>query len=401
MFLKNLHHPAGHHSPRIAGFDRARGVALCIMLLLNVKGIFCHDMAGSGWLINWVEFLDRRAAVILVMVSGAGVSLFLGRKAGNKGWKITGENESVLVKRSIFLLSAGYLLTSVWSGDILHFYAIFFFSGIFFSRFSGRQLLLSGLCIWLISVVRQTHSFSIYLEEIPQGGYISLLQDVLFTGYFPFFPWACFFIAGMQIGRFKLHERKSYNFMMVLGLMLAAVSELMAFAVSKAVEHLYAFPGYAVSVLQFAQAWTVMDLTIPTPLSVVSGLGTGMCAIGVCFIVSDRWRTGGNDFLTVMGRTSLTLYLLHIICISLVVWGLRIKQINNGALALSIIIVFAAVYYLTMGRWLQRFQKGPFELLLRHFSDSRQQRTSTLSAHRDPPAAEKIWIVTESATPQK
>lgn len=53
---------------RLPGYDLIRGFAVILMLFINFSDIFFAKSPG---------LLDRRAAVILVMVSGAGLSLMV------------------------------------------------------------------------------------------------------------------------------------------------------------------------------------------------------------------------------------------------------------------------------------------------------------------------------------
>ena len=62
-------------SNRIIGYDLARGLAILIMVVINFKVMLSVNDTFPGWLSSAVDFMDRRAAVMLVMIAGAGISL--------------------------------------------------------------------------------------------------------------------------------------------------------------------------------------------------------------------------------------------------------------------------------------------------------------------------------------
>ena len=132
--MHQLSQAAGYQ--RIAGYDLARGIAVFVMLFINFREVFALQDVSWPWLSDAIALFNRRAAVVLVMVSGAGVSLIF-RNMGAKSRRI-------LLDRAVFLFLAGGLLSRIWSADILHFLRGVYLCRSFFCLFippetSGRH----------------------------------------------------------------------------------------------------------------------------------------------------------------------------------------------------------------------------------------------------------------------
>lgn len=61
---------------RIIGYDIARGIAIFLMLIITFKGALSLQEVNPNWISEVIEYLDRRAAVALFIVSGIGLTLF-------------------------------------------------------------------------------------------------------------------------------------------------------------------------------------------------------------------------------------------------------------------------------------------------------------------------------------
>lgn len=356
--------PSGiFQSSRIPGYDLAKGIALCAMLFINFKCVFCYQKLTFGWLMNWVDFLDRRAAVVLVMASGAGVSLMACRSKSVRQWKIDAESRMILLKRAAFLACAGYLLSFLWAGDILHFYAAFMLAGIFLTRLTDFNLFAAVFISWLIGFLRFFDGISDIFEEPDKGFIIEQLQDIFFTGYFPFFPWIVFFAVGIWIGRHLTDSAGFRNRIMAAGIFMLAASECIAIFAMQAAEHIDHF-----TLRCFLSALLESNLVETTPLSAISGVGTGMSVIAFGSWLSEKQFHRLNSFLIILGRTSLSLYLFHISFILTLFYFFNIKQIHNGIIALGANLGFAIVYVTAIKSWLKSHRKGPFEGLIRKVS---------------------------------
>ncbi|HCY85561.1 MAG TPA: hypothetical protein DHV36_10540 [Desulfobacteraceae bacterium] len=325
---------------RISGYDLARGMAVLLMVVLNFKGVLAKTDAGPVWLSGLLELLDRRAAAALVMISGAGVTLFFRQRAHRR------TAGTALVNRSLFLCVCGLALTRIWSGDILHFYGVFIFLGILLAGRSGVFLAGFGLLAWSVSWLMILPVFEVLEAGFDHAG-IDFLVDLFFTGYFPIFPWAAYFAAGMGLGRLDLRQAKLRQMLWILGVVLATVA--------------------VGSRLFGSLGWNEINLALSTPMSVVSGLGTGLCLIMAGADIALKTRGRLVRLVEAAGRTSLSFYIFHILVIhGLVRFGEKGLPWVTGA-GICLFFLYAAWAH----RWTRRYGRGPLEAVMRRFTPVR------------------------------
>ncbi|WP_022665397.1 heparan-alpha-glucosaminide N-acetyltransferase domain-containing protein [Desulfospira joergensenii] len=363
---------ASRSGNRITGYDIARGTAVLIMLMINFNGTLSLGGAGPEWLLELMDFLNRRAAVILVMVSGIGLSLFLGPSALEKG-DLRTTRRRTLMDRAAFLFICGYLLTLIWSGDILHFYAVFIFTGIFLSSRSRRFLILTAMIIWLAGFIQFFEIFDLLRTENQAGFFAAQVTDIFFSGYYPFFPWAAIFILGMLLGRQDFSDKRKRQKMAAAGAVLFVSSELasrglenLSLAVSGAAGQ---YPGWAGKIIFLLGDLSSMDLSQPTPFSVISGVGFAVLVIMAGLSLPLRPRTGITSALVISGRSSLTLYIGHILFLVALVQVFKGTQ--NLIPLISGSVLFFIIYVRIMSAWLKTHGNGPLETLMRSFSPGR------------------------------
>ena len=332
---------------RVPGYDLARGVAVLVMVVLNVTGVLASSGAHTGWLDLALGFLDRRAAAALMMISGAGISLY-----ARAAW--TAERQRALIRRGIFLVMAGLLLSLIWSGDILHVYGVLICLGALGALKSTRVLTGFGLVCFALGGLRWTPLF----DALEEGGSWMWegAADLLFTGYFPLFPWAALFTAGMLLGRLNLGSGTLRAWLW--GAALAAF-----------------FLGEGTALIMPAD-WARTDLALPTLTGMVSGMGTGLgLVLGAMEIAGRPYGDKGRDraqgrmarHVAAVGRTSLSFYILHILfLVGLVPLAGREGVADLWALSGAAILFYAAYARLAVV-WLDRAGRGPFEMAMRRF----------------------------------
>lgn len=354
----------GRRAKRIQGYDLARGVAILAMVLIDFKGFFCTNETFPEWLYAVFEYMDRRAAAALVIISGAGLTLMVRRTGIVKGW-------NTLFKRAIFLMLCGMLVFRIWQADILHFYGFFILIGLAMARFSSPGLLTGAAVFWMISFLGRCDHICRYLESFTAGSIPDLLANLCFTGFYPIFPWAALYILGMWLGRQDFKSR--HVTITLLG------SGFLAVLVSECVGHF--IPGLALKTILAHGApddtaayffillskLTVIDLALPSPVSIISGAGTGLCLISLSFLYTAGQNQRPPQYLLIAGKNTLSLYVLHILFIK------GVEHIPGMGDDYSVLwctagaILFIAVYTLFMRLWLKKFSMGPLEGAMRYF----------------------------------
>lgn len=104
---------------RLLGYDVARAIAICGMILINFPIYLASLESEAGHPLAWVANLHfGRAAALFVTLAGAGVAL-MARGADRAAVRRT------LFLRASFLFVLGNLLILAWRIDILHFYAFY------------------------------------------------------------------------------------------------------------------------------------------------------------------------------------------------------------------------------------------------------------------------------------
>lgn len=324
------------HMDRIIGYDLARGIAILAMVIINTKAVFSSDGTLPLWLCRGIELMDRRAAVVLVMLAGAGISLLLGKNS------IAGKR--VLINRAVFLFLTGSLLSSVWVADILHFYGVFILMGAFSFRLAHRTLLALAGLFWIGGVLAQLEPALFFLEELEPDSTAGYLADLLFCGFYPVFPWAAFFWVGMWLGRRDKWDPKFILAMMAAGSLILVLLTLLSIFV-----------------------YIDIDLNIPTPWSIPSGLGTGLCVIALSMYWTAFPERPWVAYLSKAGRNTLSLYVIHILFMRAV--GLISGQPDEYGITVSVggAIVFFIIYMGLMECWLSRHARGPLETVMRRF----------------------------------
>lgn len=355
---------SGRRAKRIQGYDLARGVAVFAMVIIDFKAFFCIDETFPEWLYTLIEYMDRRAAVTLVMIAGAGMTL-MSRKAG------LAKSRNTLFKRAVFLMLCGILLFRIWPADILHFYGFFILTGPAMAQLSGAGLLAGAAVFWLVSFLGLSDSVCGYLENLTAGSLSNQLADLFFTGYYPVFPWAALYLFGMWLGRQDLKNRHVTITLLGSGLLAAVLSECAGYFIpGMAVKTILAHGASdetAAYIFILLSKLTVMDLTLPSPISIISGAGTGLCVIMLSFLCVTGLKQGPPQYFLIAGKNTLSLYVLHILFIKGVENVPGIGEDYPVLWCTAGAILFIAAYTLLMHQWLKKFTMGPLEGAMRYF----------------------------------
>jgi len=366
---------------RIQGYDLARGLAIFAMVLIDFKAFFCIDETFPEWLYALLEYMDRRAAVILVMLAGAGMSL-MSRRAG------MAKSRNSFFKRAVFLMLCGMLLSSIWPADILHFYGFFIVTGVAMAQLSSPGLLAGAAVFWLVSFLGLSDSVCGYLESLSAGSLPSRFADLFFTGYYPVFPWAALYLLGMWVGRQDLKNRHVTIMLLGSGLLTAVLSECAGhFIPGIALKTMLTYGvsnETAAHIFILLSKLTVIDLALPSPVSILSGAGTGLCIIMLSFLYAAGLKHGPPQYFLIAGKNTLSLYVLHILFIK------GIEKLPGMGEDYPVLwctagaILFIAAYMLLIRLWLKKFTIGPFEGAMRYFPFVKIPRI--MKAHPDPSA---------------
>jgi uncharacterized membrane protein YeiB len=342
-------------SERLIGLDIARYLAFVGMVLVNFDIVMSHGVqSNEGFFNEFIGQLQGRASATFVVLAGIGLGL--------SSFKKESQTVNTIVKRSIFLLILGLLNMTIFEGDILHYYAFYFLFGVFLLPFGNRALIL------VISILNLVF-FSMMLfidyesgwnfEELTYSGFWTIAgftRNLFFNGFHPVFPWLGFFLLGMLMSRVLLKKRQVQIKMISWGLIAIIFSEIMSFIIS----------GYVIPADSELQFLFMTDSMPPMPLYFLAASGSALLIIGLCLLVSEKFKESKiYSLIAPAGTQTLTLYVLHIIVglgfIDAI--GFTGTQTSSQAFVAAIIFcILGTIFAFTWSKW---FRRGIFESLMR------------------------------------
>ncbi|GAB0168396.1 heparan-alpha-glucosaminide N-acetyltransferase domain-containing protein [Lysinibacillus sp. CTST325] len=354
-------------SKRMEGLDFARALAMFGMLIVNFKIIMGAAGRGPDWLIWFTGLFEGRASAAFVALAGIGVALMT-RKARNGGDLSTiKENKVKLWKRSAFLFILGLLLyVADWTGDILHYYGVYMLIASFLIVASTKlMIIISSLFLITTQVLQVTlnylkgwHPKQPFMEYLDFWTIEGFIRNLLFNGYHPVFPWICFFLLGMILGRFDLSKKAVRNKMLFISIILLITIEVL----SKILMRL------SLAVLDVNSA-EVLFQTGPIPPNIFYMLSNAASAIIVIvasiYIVENFPRHWLTKSLIQTGQLTLTHYVSHVfIGVSILT---LFNRLENQTLAFSLVftLLFFVASILFSVLWSRKFKRGPIEWVMR------------------------------------
>jgi uncharacterized membrane protein YeiB len=364
----DLSSPALSLKTRIIGYDLARAVALLGMLLVNFSVLPGTCGAEPNWLDYVIEMIKGRAAATFVVLAGVGLSLLSKNVYLSKDRAAINVKRLTLFKRSLFLLVIGlfnFALSPI--SDILHFYAIYIAIGACLLTVSNRSLAALALAtitarplIMIDFDFFQNCGFNT-VAYAGIGNLLGIVGHFLFNGCFPVIPWMAFVMVGMWIGRRDLSDHYLRKKILLIGIGAVALSE----SVSRVFIHV---SSWAQLDLKGLLPWFETAAGDPTPLFMLSAIGTALVVICCIMILADRYgNTSWTSPFISAGQTTLSLYVAHII------FGtLFLKAIETFDMELFFFPLWGTIVFYTGGLvfsyyWARRFRRGPLELLMRSF----------------------------------
>ncbi|WP_233005223.1 DUF418 domain-containing protein [Exiguobacterium aurantiacum] len=366
---------------RIVLYDIIRGFALCGIFLVNIP-----SMLGSDWMFGRPDyygsdlvvrtlfdlFIQTKFYTIFSLLFGIGFSIFLERSYAR------GDSVGRYIRRIAILFLFGLVHLAIWSGDILHTYAMWGLLLPLFYGLSNRAILTWAWSLLIGSFFLFYVTFS--LTEWANGGafyegdpfpsaynmgfgdwfdyrlnveIFSAISNSLLVGIEIF----SLFLFGLYIGR----ERK---------LLTWSIRGLTRTAIICAVT---ALPFFAV-ILWHHYGGGYIYYWINLTAVLISGklLATAYVCL---FTIAVR---NGRAFrpLQALGRMALTNYLTHTLVVALPVIALGYYgrlSLTEG-LFLSIAILIAQAFFSMW--WLKSHRYGPFEKLWRIGTYGRQKQAS-------------------------
>jgi uncharacterized protein len=390
---------------RIANLDVLRGVALCGILLMNIRTMSMPEPAyffpytwgdmtgvnGAVWYLT--ELLASSKFITLFsLLFGAGIVL-MNDKARAAGRGFAGLHYRRMFYLLLIGMVHGYL---IWEGDILASYAVCGGWAFLFRNRRPRTLIISGVVAlligtailigsWLSSpswpeevraawVTGLNPSYEAQLEQVEQmtGGFADQMEHrfgstlSMQTSTLPFYMiWRAGGTMLLGMALFKLGwlsgraRRRTYRIMVAVALLVGIPLTWYGIARQDAI-------GWEPLQTFFAAALWGYWASFATALG---WLGLVMLWCGSTFALDLRRRFAA------LGRMALTNYLLQSVIGSLIFYGYGLALFGRvphvGQLAICVGVWAVQLWW--SPRWLARFRFGPVEWLWRSLSYRKRQ----------------------------
>jgi uncharacterized protein len=385
---------------RILLLDVIRGVALLGILIMNMPGFNQSMWAGTDGTHAFPRWYDRTAETVRdVLFSGKFNSMFSMLFA--VGFTIQLERlrsrdpqhaVTIYLRRIGWLLVFGLLHACVlWTGDILHMYALFGLALLALSRLPDRALIgLMIVCVLFPPIGGAIHAATMTSAQVQ--ALVATSQAMQAAGNVAYGS-AGFFASVRQNVHEMIFEYSApaVRYWMVGGYVQILTTMLLGLWLGRARffqrthEHLpkirrlqwYALGvGIGSGVVFGAWAALVKNPIAPTPWQVLASTAYVICRLAImAFYVatliravhSTRWQRSLQPIATV-GRMALSNYLLQtLIAIALFrSWGLGLWDRVGPLASLVLAVGIYALIQVPLSRfWLARFKMGPMEHLWR------------------------------------
>ncbi len=341
-------------SGRIAGLDAARGIAVLFMMQqhigawlwsepwISLSRIFREHPVMMSF--NWLGHL---AAPLFVTLAGAG-TVFLRQRHGS--------SDTLLIKRGAVTLLAGCLLNllsphwfSPLSWYVLHLIGFSLALSPLLARTPSAILLPFSAALFVLAAVMQTILNTplllddAFMNSADRTGGVARL---MFTeGHFPVLPWLALFINGIVAGR--CIAAKKTRALLVMAACSAGAGLLLAALYRQG----HAFATYGPCYRLFV---ILPYFYPPLPACMLLLSGAALAIIAGLHRIDQTRHFASSNAIVCLGRSSLTLLLLHIVVFNELSRPLGIyKAFSLPATACLLLSVLALFTFLSA--WWQRY----------------------------------------------
>jgi uncharacterized protein len=355
---------------RIIGFDLARAYAIFGMYIVNFNTVFGshHNSSLMG---KFLSMFSGNSSSIFVILAGMGIALMTNRE--NYSSEEKKKLITLISKRSLFLFAIGILLCTWWPADILHYYGGYMHIAIFLLFIEKRYYLWISVLIivifhLLLFVIPYESGWNFEtLEYKDFWTFSGFLRNTLYNGWNSIFPWAAYFLVGMYLGRINLEDVNMQKKIFLIGFLVFSTVTLLQLVsveifISKDVLF-YINADYLPPFLPFMLSTTGFGFML---ISFFMFMGNKVADIK---LAQDIAKTG---------QMTLTHYISHLtigMIIFAIVTNKQFSETVSNQLPTNPFLIFAFssfyffISFLFTKFWLQRFKFGPFESLMRKFSN--------------------------------
>ena len=336
---------------RIVGLDVARCLALLGMVAVHVLPA---DTAAY-------HLAHGRASALFAVLLGVTLAILSRGQAASAG----------IAVRALLIAVLGLALGELDSGlaVILTYYGLLLLLGLPFVRLKVRGLLVLAGC-WVVVMPVASHLLRPHLPErsfaVPSFESLAepwqLLSELTFTGYYPMVPWLAYLLVGLTVGRMDLASRAVQAGLAGAGLALAVVVTAVSHALARPVD-LRVGEGGLHGTTPTGGHWQWLLVDSPhsaTPFDLGQTIGSALVVIGGCLLLVGLTRGIAQRAVAVVfgaGTMTLTLYSLHVLLRTDLLWPPDEGTVGNYALH-ALVLLWIGAIFVALDR------RGPLEQLV-------------------------------------
>lgn len=357
--------PPARSSERILGYDLARAMAICGMILVHFGLVMGGEKPSPGWAAFVLRVLDGRPAALFVILAGVGITLRSSRASDDAA---AASPRRVLVRRGLLLLVVGFINLTIWPGDILRVYGVSLILAAFLLRASGRALLLLAAGFELafiglfVCIDYERHwdwaTMTYHGLWTPAG----VVRNLFYDGFRSVFPWTGLLLFGMWLGRHDVTSRITRRRMLAWGLGVAVVAE------GTSVLLIRVWRAHPVGGVDEAaiRALVGTESMPPLPLFLLAAGGTAVAVLALCLSVTQRSPAAlPVRALVATGQMAFTWYVAHILLGLGLVVAMGWDKADSTPVGLGAGLAFFTIAVAVSLLWKRHARHGPLEAMMR------------------------------------
>lgn len=388
-------HMSASASPRLAGVDAARGLALFGMMAVHLLPEAGSDSEPA---LPWLLFAGK-AAALFALLAGATLAFSARTALAKRGSALTAVRWAVAARAGLICaLGLAIAYVDMPAFIILAYYGAMFALAVPFLGVSTRTLLIAAAVFALLGPVLM----QVLRDSLPAPGFDPtfttvltepgvFLSQLLLTGTYPAIPWMSYICAGLAVGRLRLDDAAVQLKLLAGGTVLAAgawfTSVLLLDGPGRGFDRLVAVdPDLVAEQIRDAMVWGPegylptssgwwLALVAPhttTPLDLLHTTGVALAALGALLFLA-RYAGKALLLLSATGRMTLTLYCVHLLFLGS--GALSDQPQLSLWLQIAVFIIFAVF-------WQRAGKQGPLEEFVSRGSAA--AREAVLRRYRDP-----------------
>lgn len=357
---------------RLEGLDFARALAVLGMMLVNYKLAF--EVASSDPLYNLLAILEGRAAAVFLTLAGIGIGLMTTKGRLKENGSLRRQQRMTLAKRSVFLWAIGLILFQVfqWPADILHYYGAYMLLVLPLLYLKPKPLVLLSFAIVLAgSVLQWTWDYTqgwnfVTFDYQDFWSLQGFTRHLFFNGFHPILPWLAFILVGLALSYGQLSSVNIRRKIFFIALSTAVIIEVLS--------------ALTIQYVGMNSAYAPLFMTKPMPPTLFYMIAASAWAVSfiiICIELCALIPSAGTGHilktsLIHSGQMALSHYVFHSAVVLTLAESMKILHPQSGTFVVGLTCGLYVFMIIFAHLWIQKFSRGPIELIMRRLTDGGQ-----------------------------